>query len=68
MYFACTGTGTAGASGDGSAASSAQLNSPQAVRFDSLGNAYIADVNNYIIRKVTASTGAITTIAGPTQS
>ncbi len=29
-----------------------------------LGNVYIADVNNHRIRKVTISTGIITTIAG----
>ena len=68
MYVPFTGTGTAGGLGDGSAASSAQLNYPQALCFDSLGNAYIADQSNQLIRKVMASTGAIKTIAGTTQS
>ncbi len=32
--------------------------------FTPLGNVYIADTDNHRIRKVTASTGIITTIAG----
>src|SRR5262249_15507071 len=42
----------------------AQLAYPNAVAVDSNGNVYIADTQNYRIRKVTASTGIITTIAG----
>ena len=34
----------------------------------STGNVYIADFNNYRIRKVTVSTGIITTIAGSSTS
>jgi len=58
------GNGTAGFSGDGSAATSAKLNSPSGVAVDSSGNVYIADTNNNRIRKVTVSTGVITTVAG----
>ena len=57
------GTGTAGSSGDGGAATSAQLNYPTGVSVDLSGNVYIADTANSKIRKVT-STGIITTIAG----
>ena len=57
------GTGTYGSSGDGGAATSAQLNSPYGVSVDISGNVYIADTNNNKIRMVT-STGIITTIAG----
>ncbi len=51
-------------SGDGGPASSAGLNRPGAVTLDSAGNLYIADSNNNAIRKVTASSGIIQTIAG----
>jgi len=58
------GTGTLGFSGDGAAAASAELTYPYGVAVDSAGNIYIADTGNQRIRKVTASTGIITTIAG----
>ncbi len=58
------GNGTAGYSGDGGAATSAQLNSPYGVALDSAGNLYIADKSNHCVRKLTTSTGIITTIAG----
>lgn len=57
------GTGTAGFSGDGNAATSAQLSSPQGVWVDSAGTLYIADTYNQRIRKVN-SAGIISTIAG----
>ncbi len=46
------GSGTQGFSGDGSLATSAQLNMPTGIAFDSFGNTYIADLNNNRIRKV----------------
>jgi sugar lactone lactonase YvrE len=58
------GTGTAGYSGDGGAATSAQLHLPHSLVFDSHNNLYIADYFNFAIRKVTAGTGVIHTIAG----
>ncbi|MBV9300557.1 MAG: choice-of-anchor D domain-containing protein [Acidobacteriaceae bacterium] len=58
------GNGTAGYSGDGGPATSAELNYPTSVAVDGSGNVYIADQTNYRIRKVTASTGKISTIAG----
>jgi N-acetylneuraminic acid mutarotase len=58
------GNGTAGYSGDGGAATSAELDTPFGVAVDASGNLYIVDVNNDRIRKVTASTGIITTVAG----
>ena len=54
-----------GYSGDGGQAASAQLNSPSSVALDSSNNIYIADYYNNAIRKVTVSTGFITTVAGP---
>jgi hypothetical protein len=58
------GNGTAGYGGDGGAATSAELSGPNGVAVDSTGNIYIADYANNRIRKVTASTGAISTAAG----
>jgi uncharacterized protein (TIGR03437 family) len=58
------GNGTAGYSGDGGPATSAALRLPNGVAVDSSGNLYIADTSNSRIRKVTASTGVITTVAG----
>jgi len=58
------GTGTSGATGDGGSATSATLNFPTGVAVDLSGNVYISDTNNNKIRKITASTGFITTIAG----
>jgi len=58
------GSGTKGFSGDGGAATSAELNFPDGVAVDALGNVYIMDCNNYRVRKVAALTGIISTVAG----
>ena len=58
------GTGTAGHSGDGEVATSAELNNPTGVAVDGAGDLYIVDGNNNRIREVAASTGVITTVAG----
>jgi trimeric autotransporter adhesin len=58
------GTGIAGYSGDGGAATSATLNQPTGVALDSSGNILIADFGNSVIRKVNVATGVITTVAG----
>jgi hypothetical protein len=57
------GNGTAGFSGDGGLAISAQINSAEGVAADSAGNLYIADTENNRIRKVTP-VGIISTVAG----
>ncbi len=49
-------------SGDNGPATSAQLYNPQGVAVDSAGNVYIADSENYRVRKV--SNGVIATVAG----
>ena len=58
------GSGTCGYSGDGGGATSAELYTPQGVAVDTAGDLYIADTSNYVIRKVTKSTGKISTVAG----
>jgi hypothetical protein len=58
------GTGTNSYSGDNGQATSATLNYLQGLNLDSSGNVYIADSDNYRIRKVTVLTDIITTIAG----
>ncbi|MGD0091341.1 MAG: MBG domain-containing protein, partial [Planctomycetota bacterium] len=58
------GNGTATFAGDSGPATAASLNFPAAVAVDSSGNVYIADSFNYRIRKVDATTGYISTLAG----
>ncbi len=59
------GSSTSGSySGDNGPATSAGLNYPMDIAVDSAANVYIADVYNNRIRKVTVSTGLISTIAG----
>ena len=58
------GSGTSGFSGDGGLATSAKLKYVDGVAVDASGNIYIADGGNSRIRKVTKSTGIVTTLAG----
>jgi sugar lactone lactonase YvrE len=53
-----------GFSGDGGPAANALLDYPMGIALDGAGNLYIADYRNNAIRKITAATGVITTIAG----
>ena len=57
------GNGTAGYSGDGGAATNAELNCLQGLAVDASGNLFIADGGNNVIRKV-GPNGIITTVAG----
>lgn len=50
--------------GDGGQATEAHLNVPLGVAVDLSGNVYIADAANHIIRKISGTTGIITTLAG----
>ncbi len=58
------GLGMAGFSGDGGPATSASLSYPAEVAVDAAGNLFIADAGNRVIRRVDASSGVITTVAG----
>ncbi|MFZ0774666.1 MAG: hypothetical protein WCA49_00895 [Candidatus Sulfotelmatobacter sp.] len=58
------GNGTCGYAGDGAAATSAELNYPGGVFVDSLGDIFIADTLNSLVREVVAATGYIQTVAG----
>lgn len=58
------GNGSPGGVGDGLAATSARLQFPQDLAVAANGDLYIADTGNHSIRKVTAATGIITTVAG----
>ena len=56
--------GTHGYGGDGGAATSALLNYPIGISVDLQNNLYISDYDNSLIRKVTATSEIITTVAG----
>src|SRR5882724_10432503 len=59
------GAGGAGYNGDNIPATSAQIAAPYGIAVDtSTGDLYIADGGNHRIRKVSAATGIITTVAG----
>lgn len=62
------GTGVAGFSGDGGAASSARFSNTKGVTFDAAGNAYIIDAGNYRIRKVQGPNHIPSFTGGHTQS
>jgi uncharacterized protein (TIGR03437 family) len=57
------GNGQPGFTGDDGLAGNAELNSPRDIAIDSAGNVYVADSNNYRIRRITPQ-GRITTVAG----
>ncbi len=58
------GTGSAGYSGDNGQATSATIHTPTGIAIDSSGNVFFNDWNNDRVRKITASSGIITTYAG----
>jgi sugar lactone lactonase YvrE len=57
------GDGSFGFGGDGSSATTAQLQRPASITVDDIGNVFIADTINNRIRKVDTN-GTITTVAG----
>ena len=58
------GTGEAGYSGDGGPAGDATLREPFMCAFDSAGNLFFCESRNYVVRRVDAATGVLTTVAG----
>jgi sugar lactone lactonase YvrE len=58
------GIGTQGFSSASGPASAARLDSPQGLALDTANNLYIADTHNHVIRRLSLSTGILTTIAG----
>jgi len=64
MISTVAGTGGSGFSGDGGTATAAELKSPRGVAVSGAGDLYIADTNNYRVRRVAAGTQVISTVAG----
>ena len=62
------GTGEAGYSGDGGPAGEATLREPFMCAFDPAGNLFFCESRNYVVRRVDAATGIITTVAGTGQA
>jgi hypothetical protein len=58
------GNGQKAYGGDGGMATDAALNMPHEIQFDAAGNMYIAERDNHVVRKVSAGTGVISTLAG----
>ena len=62
-YYGFTG-GSYGYTGDGGPATSASLFFPFGVAVDKVGNLFISDTYNHVVRFVEKSTGLISTVAG----
>ncbi len=64
MITTVAGVGTEGSTGDGGAATAAQLFRPKGVAVDAQGNLFIADTRNNRIRRVDVASNLISTVAG----
>jgi len=69
--IAGTGSACSGVSsvcGDGGLATAANISDINSIAFDAQGNTYLLDLSSYVIRKITKSTGVISTIIGTENS
>lgn len=58
------GSGARGYAGDGGPATAASLDMPHEIVFDAAGHLYIVERDNHVVRRVDATTGHISTLAG----
>ncbi len=58
------GTGERGYAGDGGPATEAALNMPNEIQFDRDGHLYLVERDSHAVRRVDATTGVISTVAG----
>jgi streptogramin lyase len=58
------GNGRKAYAGDGGPATEASLNQPYELAWDKAGNLYFVEIGNHVVRKVDASSGVISTVAG----
>jgi sugar lactone lactonase YvrE len=58
------GSGEKGYEGDGGPATSAKLDEPYELRFDSAGDMLFVEMKNHVVRRVNRETGIISTVAG----
>jgi DNA-binding beta-propeller fold protein YncE len=58
------GSGEVGYAGDGGSATTARLNEPYELRFDSAGNMLFVEMKNHVVRRVDRESGVISTVAG----
>jgi streptogramin lyase len=64
MISTIAGTGKAGFSGDGGAATAAMLRQPHSIALDGDDNLFLCDIGNHRIRRIDHETGVITTFGG----
>ncbi len=60
----CGTAGVNGYDGDGGPATAAHISAPEDIVVDANGNLFIADTGNNVVRRIDASSGIITTVAG----
>jgi len=58
------GDGTETYSGDGLPATAAGFDTPGALAFDAAGNLYVVDRGNFVVRRIDALSGIVSTVAG----
>lgn len=61
------GCGRRGSGGDGGPALAAEFDQPHEIRFDAIGNLFVADMRNHRIRRIDSQTQRVSTVAGTGQ-